>query len=101
MCRQLLGNLYQHLVGVLDIFNITIFCRHAIAAIHFNANLSPEKRMKDGVEQYNIVYPKLMNGEDVVRTVPVKQNFGKFSKHMTSMLHFINLLNQKRYSIKL
>ncbi len=25
MCRQLLGNLYQHLVGMLDIFNITIF----------------------------------------------------------------------------
>ncbi len=57
--------------------------------------------MKDGVEQYNTVYPKFMNGEAVVRTVPVKQNFSKFSKHMTSMLRVINLLNQKRYSIKL
>ncbi len=45
--------------------------------------------MKDGVEQFNIVYAKHMNGEDVVRTVPVKQNFGKFSKHMTSMLHVL------------
>ena len=32
--------------------------------------------MKDGVEQYNVVYPKFMNGEAVVRKVPVKQNFG-------------------------
>ena len=53
--------------------------------------------MKDGVEQYNIVYPKFMNGEAVVRTVPVKQNLGKFPKHMTSVLHVINSLNQKRY----
>ena len=33
--------------------------------------------MKDGVEQYNVVYPKFMNGEAVVRKLPVKQNFGK------------------------
>ena len=34
-----------------------IFCRHAIAVIHFNKNLSREKRIKNGIEQYNVVYP--------------------------------------------
>ena len=33
--------------------------------------------MKNGVEQYHIVCPKLMNGDTVVRNVPVKQNFGR------------------------
>ena len=33
--------------------------------------------MKNGVEQYHIVYPKFMNGNEVVRNVPVKQNFGR------------------------
>jgi hypothetical protein len=33
--------------------------------------------MKNGVEQYHIVYPKFMNGNAVVRNVPVKQNFGR------------------------
>ena len=47
--------------------------------MHFNANLSREKRMKDGVEQYNVVYPKYMNGEAVVRKVSVKQNFGMYA----------------------
>ena len=42
MCRQLLGNLYQHLVGMLDIFNIT----NAIAAIHFNAINGNELKAK-------------------------------------------------------
>jgi hypothetical protein len=33
--------------------------------------------MKNSVEQCNVVYPKFMNGEAVVRKVPMKQNFGK------------------------
>ncbi|CAB3991552.1 Hypothetical predicted protein [Paramuricea clavata] len=44
-----------------------MFCRHVIAIIHFNKNLSREKRTKDGIEQYNVIYPKFMNGEAVVR----------------------------------
>ena len=35
--------------------------------------------MKDGVEQYNVVYPKFLNGQAVVRKVTVKQNFGKLA----------------------
>lgn len=38
-----------------------------------------KKKMKNGVEQYHIVYPKFMNGEAVVRNVPTKQNFGKLN----------------------
>jgi hypothetical protein len=34
------------------------------------------KKMKDGIKQYHIVYPKFMNGEAVFRNVTVKQNFG-------------------------
>ena len=56
-------------------FSIFIFCRHVIANMHFNKNLSREKRMKGSVEQY-VVCPKFMNGEAVVRKVPVKQDFG-------------------------
>ena len=64
-----------------QINNVQFYCtsRHAIAVMHFNANLSREKRMKDGVEQYNVVYPKYMNGEAVVRKVSVKQNFGMYA----------------------
>ena len=32
--------------------------------------------MKDVVEQCNVVYPKYVNGEAVVRKVSVKRNFG-------------------------
>ena len=44
--------------------------------MHFNKNLCHEKKTKDGVERYNVVYPKFMNGEAVVRKITVQQNFG-------------------------
>ena len=46
------------------------------AVIHFNSNLHRKNRMKNGVEQVHVVYPKFKNGEAVVRNVKVQQNFG-------------------------
>ncbi|CAB3977283.1 Hypothetical predicted protein [Paramuricea clavata] len=44
------------------------------AVIHFN-NLNRKNRMKNGVEQVHVVYPKFKNGEAVVRNLKVQQNF--------------------------
>ncbi len=57
-----------------------------------NENLSQEKRTKNGVEQYNVVYPKFLNGEAVVRKVSVKQNFGKlqFAIPLTTIIEHGN-----------
>jgi hypothetical protein len=57
--------------------NIVLFQACYCSNIHFNKNLSREKRMKNGVELFHIVYPKFMNGNAVVRNVPVKQNSGR------------------------
>jgi hypothetical protein len=74
------------------------YFRHAIAVIHFNKNLNRINRMKNGVEQLHVVYPKFKNGEAVVRNVKVQQNFGMyiaFSLHSKSLQHF--LLSRKIY----
>ena len=55
--------------------------------------------MKDGVEQYHIVYPKFMNGEAVVRNVPVKQNFGRLNNLNISVMQ-ICVLNSFSYPNK-
>ena len=53
--------------------------RHALAVIHFNKNLNLSNRMKNGVEQLHVVYPKFKNGEAVVRNVKVQQKFGIYT----------------------
>ena len=54
------------------------FCRHILAAIHFNYNLRREtKRRADGRERVKVTFPKFKNGEATVRDVRVTQNFGK------------------------
>lgn len=59
--------------------HFTLKCfRHALAVIHFNANLNWKNRMKNGVNQIHVVYPKFENGEAVVRNVKVQQNFGMY-----------------------
>ena len=50
-----------------------------LAVIHFNKNLNRSNRMKNGVEQLHVVYPKFKNGEAVVRNVKVQQNFGMYT----------------------
>ncbi|XP_028414075.1 uncharacterized protein LOC114537143 [Dendronephthya gigantea] len=52
-----------------------MFCRHALAVIHFNENLNRKNGMKDGVDQVHVIYPKFKNGEAVVRDVKVEQTF--------------------------
>ena len=54
------------------------YFRHALAVIHFDNNLRRENRMKNGVEQLHVVYPKFKNGEAVIRNVKVQQNFGVY-----------------------
>ncbi len=72
--------------------------RHAIDVVHFNKNLNRINRMKNGVEQLHVVYPKFKNGEAVVRNVMVQQNVGMyiaFFLHSKSLQHF--LLSRKIY----
>lgn len=52
--------------------------RHILASLHFNFNLQREcRRNADDTEQIKITYPKFKNGEAVVRSVRVPQNFGE------------------------
>ena len=62
--------------------------RHIIAAIHFNYNLQRDTQLHQTTHQNRIMvsYPKLKNGEAVVRDVKVKPNFGKF--RYTSVLFY-------------
>ena len=67
------------LLGILIQRCITFkYFRHALAVIHFNENLNRQNKMKDGIEQVHVVYPKFKNGEAVVRNVKVQQKFGRF-----------------------
>lgn len=64
-----------------------MYCRHILAAVHFNFNLQRECRKNaDDTEQIKITYPKFKNGEAVVRNVRVSQNFDymwkKFFTHL-------------------
>ena len=52
------------------------YFRHALAVIHFNANLNRENKIKNGVKQIHVAYPKFKNGDAVVRNVKVQQKFG-------------------------
>ncbi len=54
------------------------YFRHALAVIHFNENLNRQNKMKNGIEQVHVVYPKFKNGEAVVRNVKVQQKFGMY-----------------------
>ena len=70
------------ILHVLYIYNKAIcfeIFRHALAVIHFNKNLNRSNRMKNGVKQLHVVYPKFKNGEAVVRNVKVQQHFGMYT----------------------
>lgn len=55
-----------------------IFCRHILAAVHFNFNLHRDVKRADasGEERLKVSYPKFKNGEATVRDVKITQNFG-------------------------
>ncbi|XP_028394476.1 uncharacterized protein LOC114518669 [Dendronephthya gigantea] len=53
-----------------------IYCRHILAAIHFNANLCRKAKLhEDGTPQVKVSYPKFKGGDATVRESKVKQNF--------------------------
>lgn len=56
---------------------VGMYCRHILAAVHFNFNLKREtkKRNADGEERIKVCYPKFKNGEATVRDVRVQPNF--------------------------
>ncbi|XP_074610558.1 uncharacterized protein LOC141864626 [Acropora palmata] len=55
---------------------VGMFCRHILAALHFNYNLHREaKTNPDGTEKVKVSYPKYKNGEASVRSVKIEQNF--------------------------
>ncbi|XP_031551765.1 uncharacterized protein LOC116289030 [Actinia tenebrosa] len=64
-CPKMIGYSYQGM-----------YCRHIIAATHFNHNLQRKvKTSEDGSEKVTIVYPKFRNGEATVRSVRVQPNY--------------------------
>ncbi|XP_044176759.1 uncharacterized protein LOC114964351 [Acropora millepora] len=53
-----------------------MYCRHVIAAVHFNHNLHREVTSNDdGSERVKVVYPKFKNGKAKVTHVRVKPNY--------------------------
>jgi len=66
-----------------------MYCRHVLAAVHFNFNLQRDvkHREADGVERVKVSCPKFKNGEATVRNVKVTQNFGKHPWRMNQSKH--------------
>ena len=58
-------------------FFVFPYCRHIIAAMHFNLNLQRDiKKKPDGSDQVKVIWPKFKNGEATVRDIRVKPDFG-------------------------
>ncbi|KAK3745840.1 hypothetical protein QZH41_014931 [Actinostola sp. cb2023] len=55
-----------------------MYCRHILAAVHFNFNLQREIKTREADHQprQKIVFPKFKNGEATIRDVRVKADFG-------------------------
>lgn len=52
------------------------FCRHILAILHFNENLSRETmKGKDGSDYIQVTYPKFKLGEEVVRDIRVPPTY--------------------------
>jgi hypothetical protein len=58
----------------------SLFSRHILAVVHFNANLHRATKTKkaDNAEQVKVTYPKFKNGEATIRNVKISQNFCKY-----------------------
>ncbi|XP_073236454.1 uncharacterized protein [Porites lutea] len=53
-----------------------MYCRHILAALHFNYNLHREGKVnKDGSVPLKVTYPKFKNGEATVRNLKIKPIF--------------------------
>lgn len=65
-----------------------MYCRHILAAVHFNFNLHRECRKKAGdTGQMKVPYPKFKNGEAIVRNVRVSQNFDYVEDIFSNVSH--------------
>ena len=59
--------------------SIWIFCRHILAALHFNENVRREtQKSKDGEDYLKVTFPKLKLGEEVVREIAVLPTYVKW-----------------------
>ncbi|XP_028408273.1 uncharacterized protein LOC114530875 [Dendronephthya gigantea] len=73
-----------------------IYCRHILAAIHFNANLCRKAKLhEDGTPQVKVSYPKFKGGDATVRESKVKQNFGKEVKRMNGAMSINEKASEK------
>ncbi|XP_068747225.1 uncharacterized protein [Montipora capricornis] len=53
-----------------------MYCRHILAALHFNYNLHREDKVnQDDSVSVKVTYPKFKNGEGTVRNRKIEQNF--------------------------
>eukprot|EP00112_Aurelia_sp_Birch-Aquarium-sp1_P012751 Seg2686.5 transcript_id=Seg2686.5/GoldUCD/mRNA.D3Y31 product="hypothetical protein" protein_id=Seg2686.5/GoldUCD/D3Y31 len=70
---------------------VGMFCRHALAALHFNFNLNREvKKNDDGTTQLAVHYPKFKNGEATIKDIRVQQNFEYVEELFLTTLDSIN-----------
>ncbi|KAK3725723.1 hypothetical protein QZH41_018911 [Actinostola sp. cb2023] len=81
------------------------YCRHILAAVHFNFNLHRDVKTKvDGTSRITVVYPKFKNGEATVREQRVSSNFDFkycldyveeiFQTFLTSKEHFTDAIQE-------
>ncbi|XP_065068881.1 uncharacterized protein LOC135694119 isoform X2 [Rhopilema esculentum] len=67
---------------------VGMYCRHALAALHFNFNLNREvKTNEDGTPQIAVHYPKFKNGEATIKEVKINQNFDYVSELFETILN--------------
>ena len=76
-----------------NIFNVSL--RHVLSVVHFNSNLDREDCTINGKTQVKVHYPKLKNGEAVVRNVKVAQKFGKKGLQVLQIALQPNVINLK------